>query len=176
MGATLSILFQQIGMSGQYSDYLIIICMAVFFTTFVRAPITGLCMIFELTGQVQNFLPALLGIVIGYVISELARLQPGYEKSLELFIEEEGIYKNIKKVRVEVKIMPNSTADGGMVKKIIWPHNGLVVGLVDESGKASVPDGETILHAGDLITFECDTHNEEKMLEYLYEIVGKQKK
>jgi H+/Cl- antiporter ClcA len=176
MGATLSIIFQQMGMDGAYSDYLIIICMAVFFVTFVRAPITGLCMIFELTGQVQNFLPALLGIVIGYLVSELARLKPGYEKSLELFIEEQGYQKNKKKVTRQVLVMPNSTADGGMVKKIIWPHSGLVVSVVDGDGKSYVPNGETVLHAGETITFECETNDEDKLLSYLYEVVGKPNK
>lgn len=176
LGALLSRLFQTAGFNAEYSDYLIIICMAVFFTTFVRAPITGLCMIFELTGQAANFLPALIGIVIGYMISEICHLEPGYEKMLNLFIEDEGYYKNNKKIRLKVTIQSGAQADGGKVRKIIWPSNGLVVELTDASGKSFVPDGETILRAGDTITFECETSNERDVLDYLYEIVGKPNK
>jgi H+/Cl- antiporter ClcA len=173
IGAILSIIFESWGFNGQYTDYLIIICMAVFFTTFVRAPITGICMVFELTGEFSNFLPALIGIVIGYGVSELFRMQPGYEKCLEMFIEEEGIKKNFKKMRVEVTIQHGSQADGGRVRKIIWPVNGLVVDVRRPDGSTLVPDGETILAADEVITFECETSSEEKLKDYLYEIVGK---
>lgn len=173
LGGVLSLAFRGIGFDAAYSDYLIIICMSVFFTTFVRAPITGLCMVFELTGQMQNLLPALLGVTIGYVVSGLAHLEPGYERLLHMFIEEEGYYKNLKKVRLEAVVQPRSQADGGKVRKIIWPTDGLVVKLVRSDGSSLVPDGETILYAGDTITFECDTSDVGRLKEYLYEIVGK---
>lgn len=173
MGAVLAKLFVPLGFREEYADFLIIICMSVFFTTFVRAPITGLCMIFELTGQAANFLPALLGIVIGHLISELCRLEPGYEKLLGAFIEDEGYYKNNKKIRVQVAVQPDSRADGNKVRKIIWPTNGLVVELSYPDGRSVVPDGETILHAGQIITFECETSDEKGVMSYLFEIVGK---
>lgn len=173
LGAVLAVAFQAMGMDAAFSDYLIIICMAAFFTCFVRAPITGICMIFELTGQFQNFLPAVLGIVIAYLVSELCRLQPGYEKCLSMFIEEEGYLKNAKKIRLRVKVCEGSQADGGKVRKIIWPANGLVVDVTKPDGSTAVPDGETMLYAGETITFECETGDEERLKEYLYEIVGR---
>jgi hypothetical protein len=176
LGGVCSLLFQNIGFNAASSDYLVIICMAVFFTTFVRAPITGICMVFELTGQFQNFLPTLLGITVGYIISEVCRLQPGYEKLLSMFVEEEGCLEHVKKVRLTVLVQAGSTADGAKVKKIIWPTNGLVTNLIKADGTAIVPDGNTILSAGEELTFECETSNEKQLLEYLYEIVGKPKK
>jgi H+/Cl- antiporter ClcA len=173
LGGILSLLFQRIGFNPAYSDYLVIICMAVFFTTFVRAPITGICMIFELTGQLKNFLPALLGITIGYVVSEMCRLQPGYEKLLAMFVDEEGFLKNVKKARVSVTIQKGSQADGGNVRKIIWPAHGLIVGVTRQNGQTFIPDGQTILSAGEVIEFECDTADESQLMDYLYEIVGK---
>lgn len=172
LGALLSAAFRPLGFDPAFTDYLIIICMAVFFTTFVRAPLTGLVMIFELTGQFTNLFPALLGIVVGYIVSELCRLEPGYELCLKMFIDEEGYCRNNKKVRVTAQIMAGSKADGGKVRKIIWPSNGLVVELTGAEG-AVVPDGETILRAGQVITFECETSDEEELMEYLYDIVGK---
>lgn len=173
LGAILSQLFCLMGFNPEYADYLVIICMAVFFTTFVRAPITGLFMIFELTGQSANFLPALLGVVIGTIISEICRLEPGYEKLLNLFIDEQGYYKHNKKVSVQVAIQPGSQADGNKVRKIIWPSNGLVVEVKDGNGGTEVPDGGSVLHAGQVITFECETSDEAELLSYLFEIVGK---
>lgn len=172
IGALCSALFANIGFDPAYSDYLVIICMAAFFTAFVRAPLTGICMVFELTGQFENFLPALLGIVIGYVVSELCRLQPGYERLLSQFIESEKLNKNMRKVSVTALVLPGSQADGGKVRKIIWPANGLVTEVVKADGSVEVPDGATILSAGEKIVFECETDSEDKLREDLYEIVG----
>lgn len=174
VGALLSLLFRQAGMGAEYGDYLVIICMAAFFTCVVKAPITGIVMVFELTGQFANFLPAIIGIVIGNVVGMLFKTEPIYEKCLSQFIEEEKLYEKIKKVRVSVRIMPRSRADGNAVRTVIWPANGLVVSLTEANGNSIVPDGQTVLHAGDTIEFECETDDEKELMEYLSAIVGKQ--
>lgn len=170
-GALLSVGFQNIGMAPEFSDYFVIICMAVFFTTFVRAPITGICMVFELTGQFKNFLPALLGITIAYIVSEVCHLHPGYEKMLAQFIKSEGLDKNVRKVSLTLKIAEGSQADGNRLRKIIWPANGLVTEVIRADGSTEVPDGATTLAAGDSIVFECETDNEKALKEYLADIV-----
>lgn len=174
LGAVMSLLFQMGGMDAKYSDYLIIICMAAFFTCIVKAPITGIVMVFELTGQFQNFLPAMLGIAIGYIVGMLFKTEAIYEKNLEQYIADEKLYEKVKKVRLELKIMANSKADGSAVRKIVWPTNGLVVGIIKEDGSATVADGETVLRAGEVIIFECETDDEKELSEYMYSIVGKQ--
>ncbi len=176
LGAILSILFQMGGMDPKFGDYLIIICMAAFFTCIVKAPITGMVMVFELTGQFVNFLPALLGVTIGYLIGMLFKTEAIYEKNLEQYIADEKLYDKVKKVRLELKVMLNSKADGATVRKIVWPTNGLVVGVIKEDGTQTVADGETVLHAGEGIIFECETDDEKELLDYMYSIVGKQDK
>ena len=172
-GALLSILFQKAGMDGVYSDYLVIICMASFFTCVVKAPITGIVMVFELTGQFRNFLPALIGSVIGYLIGMLFRTEAIYEKSLEQYIDDRKIKLNFVKERVRLLIHEHTKADGTPVRAVVWPTNGLVVELIHEDGSQTVPDGETVLHAGQEIVFECETDSRDELLEYLYELVGR---
>ena len=175
LGGILSIGFMRGGMDPAFSDYFIIICMAVFFTTIVRAPITGIVMVFELTGQFTNFLPVLLGIAIGYLISMLCKVEPIYEKNLEGFIEDEKIYENFKKERVTLTVQPHSKADSAKVRAIVWPANGLVVEVTTADGNTIVPDGESVLNAGDRIVFECETDSLNELYGYLYDIVGKPK-
>ena len=171
-GALLSLGFQNIGMSAQFSDYFVIICMAIFFTAFVRAPLTGICMIFELTGQFRNFLPAMIGITVAYIVSELCHLQPGYEKMLEQFIKAEGLDKHVRKVSLTVTVQPSSQADGSGLRKIIWPANGLVTQVIHADGSTEVPDGSSVLNAGDSIVFVCETDDEKQLKEYLDAIVA----
>lgn len=173
-GGLLSLLFQKAGMDGVMSDYIVIICMSVFFTTVVKAPITGIVMVFELTGQFTNFLPAMLGIALGYLISMIFKLEPIYERSLNEYIEAEKINENVKKERISVLITPQSKADGAKIRAIIWPTNGLVVEIIEEDGKVIVPDGETVMQAGSMLVFECETDSREELLQYLISIVGKQ--
>lgn len=173
LGAILSVLFQICGMQGAYGDYLVIICMAAFFTCIVKAPITGIVMVFELTGQFTNFLPALLGIAIGYIVGHIFKTEAIYEKNLQQFIADEKLYEKVKKVRLELEVFANSKADGSAVRKIVWPTNGLVVGIVKEDGNTIVADGESVLKAGEKIIFECETDDEAELKDYLYSIVGK---
>lgn len=173
LGAILSALFEQAGMDGQYADYLIIICMAVFFTTFVRAPITGLFMIFELTGQFANPLPALIGIVIASLVAEVCRLEPGYEKNLHGFIKDEGFADRQKPVRLTVTVQPRSLADGGRINKQIWPSGGLVTAITEADGTPVIPSGGTYMKAGQVLEFECTADDEDDVEEYLYAIVGR---
>ncbi|MCD8372319.1 MAG: ClC family H(+)/Cl(-) exchange transporter [Clostridia bacterium] len=176
LGAILSLAFTAIGMDPTYTDYLIIICMAAFFTTIVRAPITSIVMVFELTGQFTNCLPVLIGVAIGYFVGEMFRIDPIYEKCLDMFVEEEKINTSAKKQRVDVTVMPDSEADGRMVRTLIWPAGGLVVEVVAADGHRFVPDGKTKLNAGDTITFECVAASADDLKEYLYEVVGKPEK
>ncbi len=171
-GAALSIIFQKAGMDPSYSDYLVIICMATFFTCIVKAPITGIVMCFELTGTFSNSLPVLIGITVGYLIGELCRTHPIYERSLELFIKEENAYKGMKKEKVSAFIRSGSSAEGCRIRKVIWPTNGLVTNIIYPDGKSIVPDGETILLSGVQIVFECDTTDEKYLLKYITEITG----
>lgn len=171
-GAVMAILCNKIGMDQSLNDYLVVICMAAFFTAIVKAPITGIVMCFELTGQFTNFLPVLIGVAVGYLIGELCRTQPIYEKCLDMFIEEEGITKNDVKVRLRATIMPKSPADGTRVRKVVWPTNGLVVSLIHTDGKAEVPDGETVLIAGETIIFECETSDIEELKLYMTDVTG----
>lgn len=174
LGAILSLLFQSAGMDAKYSDYLVIICMAAFFTCIVKAPITGIVMVFELTGQFANFLPALIGIVTGLLLGKLFKTDSIYEKCLDMFIAEEKIYEKVKKVRLSLTVGENTRADGVAIRSIIWPANGLVIARTGLDGVDTVPDGETVLHAGESFIFECETDDEEELKKYLYTIVGEQ--
>lgn len=173
LGALLSMACQTLGMDPACADYLVIICMSVFFVTVVKAPITAIVMTFELTGQFQNMLPALIGVAVGYLISELFRLEPIYERSLDQFVQEEKIYENHKIFRVQAVVRKNSLADGNPVRKIIWPTNGLVVEVLNPDGKRFIPDGETRLSEGQTIVFESESSSEKELLSYIYEITGK---
>lgn len=171
LGALLCVGFKSAGMGAQFADYIIIVTMAAYFTTVVRAPITGLIMIFEFTGQFQFLLPALLGVCIGYVIGEVFRTQSVFEKCLDLIVEDQKVHTGAVKRRVTFEVEEGSYAEGRALRSVLWPAGGMVTEVIPLKGEKFVPDGKTVLSAGDKITFECVAVSEEDVKSYLADIV-----
>ena len=171
LGALLCVWFESIGMDSAMSDYIIIITMAAYFTTVVRAPITGLVMVFEFTGQFENLLPALLGVGIGFIVGELFRTQSVFEKCLEFIVRERNIKFCAEKKSVTVEVEEGSYADGRSIRSVLWPAGGMVTEVTSRDGGRFIPGGGTRLKAGDAITFECSALSEEDLKNYLAEIV-----
>ena len=171
LGALLCEGFRGAGMSASAADYIIIITMAAYFTTVVRAPVTGIIMIFEFTGEFGFLLPALLGVCIGYIIGEVFRTQSVFEKCLDLIVEDQHVQTGAVKRRVVLEVEEGSYAEGRAVRSVLWPAGGMVTEVVSSSGERFVPDGKTVLSAGDRIAFECVAASEEDVKSYLSDIV-----
>ncbi len=92
MGAVLSkllsLLFVKMGMDPALSDLLVALGMVTFFMTVVRAPITGVIMSVELTGQFAFLLPAVICAAVSYFVGAVFHTKPIYEYMLDKMIEE----------------------------------------------------------------------------------------
>ena len=58
-----------------------------YFAAVVKAPITGIVLLTEMSGSFQHFLPLSLVVFIAYVISSLLGTQPIYESLMERSLE-----------------------------------------------------------------------------------------
>ncbi len=171
LGALLSLLCVQMGMDPAYSDVMIMICMATFFTTIVKAPVTGIVMVVELTWSFTFLLPVVMGVAVGYLVGDVFHTQPIYDKLLEGIVEEQKVREGAKKETVRLRVVKGSTADGRAVRDILWPSDALVIAL-SRGGTAIVPDGETVLEAGDEITIVGETSDYKSFAEDLAVTVG----
>ena len=172
LGALLGELCALMGMNPAYTDVLIMICMATFFTTVVKAPITGIVMIVELTWNFTFLLPAILGVAVGYLIGDVFRTEPLYDKLLEgILAERKGKEKRWVTLRLRVK--EGSTAAGRAVRDVLWPA-GARIALLEHEGKVIMPDGNSELEAGDIVTAagETDEEHEAEFTELLTLTVG----
>ena len=75
------------------------------------------------------------------------------------------------KRRVVLEVEEGSYAEGRAVRSVLWPAGGMVTEVVSSSGERFVPDGKTVLSAGDRISFECVAASEEDVKSYLSDIV-----
>ena len=64
------------------------LAMAAHFASIVRAPLTGMFLIIEMTGgRIDFFLPILIVSLVTYLIAEIFNNEPIYESLLNLMVE-----------------------------------------------------------------------------------------
>lgn len=171
MGGLLSMLCGAMGMDAAYSDALILICMASFFTTVVKSPVTGIVMVVELTWSFTFLLPVILGVAAGYLMGAVFRTEPIYDKLLDELMEERGKTHPVEQLIARVRVTENGHAAGRTLRDVLWPSGALVVKVVRGEEEIS-PDGNTRLFEGDILIVKGKTSDRGDYLEALEKTVG----
>lgn len=137
----------------------IILGMAGYFSAIVRAPITGIVLISEMTGSLGHLLTLSLVALLAYLIPDLMKCKPIYDQLLRRMLANQSGGKAAvptgAKVLLESIIHHGSAAENHKVCEITWPNTCLVVSLMREE-QEFVPKGDTVFHAGDKIVLLCD--------------------
>ena len=145
---------------------IIIIAMAAFFSGSVRAPITGTVLISEMTGSFYHLMILGMASAIAYIVAQLCGSQPIYEalllKSLNSHSTPEP--NTVKKERniIEVPVSSGSQIENKKVKDIPWPEHTLLVD-VKRGSEQLIPDGNTVIRAGDFLYGLAETENAEEV-------------
>ena len=141
----------------------VIIGMAGYFTAIVRAPITGIVLIAEMTGSFENFLPLTLVSIIAYIVAEGLKCAPIYDSLLENQLEGKdlGINKeeHHEKVIISRIVKHGSLMCGKQVKDIEWPRRSLLL-TVERMGNKMMPSGQMTIQAEDVLQVVTDLNNE----------------
>lgn len=170
LGGLLNILWLKWGMDKSYCDLMVMICMAALFTTVVKAPITSIVMICEFTGSFAHLLPVIIAVFIGYLVGQIFRTDGIYEELLEEYEKENDIHERVLEV-FTLTLEQGALADKRIVRDILWPVGARVKEIARGDEKV-LPDGETLLHSGDVLTIVCRTGDPEKIREELEHILG----
>lgn len=149
-----------IGIDPVYINNFVLLAMAGYFTAIVRAPITGIILLFEMSGSVSQMLSLAIVSVAAYITATLLKSEPIYDSLLGRLLEGKekkngGGAPGRQKMLSEFVIMSGSVLEGRMVMDIHWPGNCLLV-AVERGGKELIPRGKTRLEAGDRLTVLTD--------------------
>lgn len=127
--------------------------MAAFFSAVVRAPLTGIVLVLEMTGDYQQLLPSLTASMVAFVLSERLGITPIYDALLayDLKREQPDIHAHREPVLLEFVIEEDSQMDGKPISDIPLPERCLFV-TITRHGSDLLPNGATVLHRGDHIT------------------------
>lgn len=170
-GAVIGKVFIAMGMNAEYFPALVLISMTTFFAASVRAPITAVVLIMELSGYDSDFLPVVIAIFTAFLVAELIGNTPLYDSLLERLREQNNKEEKVVKRSFGVVIEHGAFVVGRRIKDIIWPADGLVTELVKEEGESIVPDGETVMEEGDKLTLVVESNNYKETVEYISHLV-----
>ncbi len=171
LGALLNRLFFAWGMEQRYGDLMIMICMAAFFTTVVKAPITSIVMICEFTGSFAYLLPVIIAVAIGYIVGELFRTDGIYEELLEQYEEETGVEQRAARIVFHLEVAHGAIAEKREIRDVLWPKGARVKEIV-RGEETLYPDGDTVLRSGDKLLIVCTTDEPKKIQAELEQILG----
>ena len=155
------------GVPNQYIIDFIILAMAGNFASIVKAPITGIILITEMTGSFEHMLALSVVVIISYVTSDLLKSEPIYESLLERWIEKVGSEveePSNNKTLLEVGVELGSEAEGKEIKDVNWPETALLV-AIKRGNNEIIPKGSIEIQSGDYLVVMVDESRASSVLE-----------
>ncbi|GIM27591.1 chloride ion channel protein [Clostridium polyendosporum] len=144
--------------SPEFINNFIILAMAGYFTSIVRAPITGIILITEMTGSFTHLLSLSIVSITAYIVADLLKSEPIYEALLKRQLRKDkceltGSSKN--KIILEIPVFLGSEMDGKMIKDLSLSTDCLLVGIRRGEDEI-IPKGNTFIYSGDYLIVLVD--------------------
>lgn len=124
-----------------------VVGMAALFTAIVRAPLTGIVLIVEMTGNYRQMLPLLVACFCAYAVAELLKDLPIYEALLERDLLRDGSQVKLKEPIVMDFLIEEGALFSGMEVRLLGLPPGCVIMRCTQGGRVFVPTATTILEA-----------------------------
>lgn len=160
------------GLPPEYINNFVLLAMAGYFTAIVRAPLTGIILIFEMTGSLSQLASLTLVSIAAFVVATLMRSEPIYESLLTGILKRQGerIPEDAgDRVLREYAVMYRSQLDGRKISEIQWPAGSLIV-TVKRGGREILPVGSTRLKASDTLMVLSDETQEANVHKRIQEL------
>lgn len=153
----------------------VVISMAGMFASIVRAPLTGIILVFEMTGNLESLLPLATVSLISYAVANLFGVNPIYETLLEKILssnpKKPEFHNENEKVLKTYVIPVGSPLNNKAIMDIDWGRHCLVVSI-DRNDVSITPKGETVLKEGDELAILVSQRHFSKDSERLEKIIN----
>jgi len=164
-----------LGISPELFDNFVILGMVGFFAAVVRAPITGIILLVEMTGNFNELLSMTLISITAYFTADMLKSPPVYEWLLRNMIiaNKAGVIKGDtgEKVTVETVVHNGSKAEGKKLRDLQLPDKCLLVS-VKRNGHDFIPDGNFKLMANDNLVFLANENSETRVRRGLHKVTS----
>ena len=129
-----------------------VVGMAAYFTAIVRAPLTGIVLIVEMTGSYAQMLPLLAACFAAYAIAEGLGDKPIYEVLLERDLARGGEMPHLREPQVIIVAVEHGAPfDGKPIRELGLPP-GCILVSIRRGFEDIVPVAATVVQAEDRLT------------------------
>jgi CIC family chloride channel protein len=136
----------------EHPETFAVVGMAAYFSGIVRAPLTGMVLIVEMTGNYSLVLPLLVACLTAYGVADLLGDQPVYEALLERdLLRAEGAPELHGTLLLDFTVEPGAEFEGKMVRELGLPPGAILINL-RRGPTMHVPSATSLLEAGDQVT------------------------
>lgn len=160
------------GLDPVFLNNFVLLAMAGYFAAVVRAPLTGIILIFEMTGTLTQMLSLSVVSIVAYVTATLLGSRPIYESLLDRLLLRRG--EKPPKEQGEKMLMHFAVSRGSRIEdltigEVQWPENCLLV-AIERGSQEIIPRGKTRLLAGDVIVTMTDERDEARIHDEMEEL------
>lgn len=129
-----------------------IVGMVAYFAAVVRAPLTGVVLISEMTNSFPLLFVYLLASLTAYLVAEAFHEKPVYESLMDIGLESQELTElaSDEPLIIHLAVEHESAMEGEQLRNLPLPHGALMT-TVRRAGRELVPDGDTVFQAGDEI-------------------------
>lgn len=152
---------QFFGIDPVFLNNFVLLAMAGYFAAIVRAPLTGIILLFEMTGSLSQMLSLSLVSIVAYIVATLLNSKPIYESLLEnLLLKIKPERRNKRSPSQEKSIFAaivqaSSKLDNALISDIEWPTECLLI-CIRRGTAEIIPKGKTRLLVGDEVVVLVD--------------------
>jgi len=151
-GSLFGVLLSATFVPGEYIAVFCVCAMAGALSGSVKAPVTSILLMAEMTGSLVHLLPVAACSFIALLSSDLLKVPPIYEALLERTMKNnsEAAESHKQGALLEIPVEIGSDASGRKISDISWPKGSLVAGVHRGDGDI-IPNGNTVLLPGDYL-------------------------
>ena len=141
------------GISDTYYVNFVALGVAGLFAAVVRAPVTAVVLVFELTGSLDALLSVSIVSILAYLTANILKVDPFYEHLLEGLLGTTPPDPTMngelgEKVLRTVYVGTGSALEGKLIRNVPWPDQTRIV-TIERAGHEIIPTGDTRLQGLD---------------------------
>ncbi len=171
-----NVAINQIGIRGGLYEEFVVIGMAGLFSSIVRAPLTGIILVFELTGDMHSLLPIATVSLISYAVANTIGTAPFYSILFEKAVENTDSptlnTKEVEKVIQTFTIPVGSKVADKKISDIDWGKHCLIVS-VERDETPITPKGDTLLKEDDTLVMLISQRHFSQDVQRIVDIIKK---
>ena len=136
-----------------YLSNFVVLAMVCVLTAVVRSPLLSVVLVLELNGNMTHLLGLAFCSIMAYFICMALDFEPIYDILLKRMLNKrvEGNGVNDEFTMFDIKLGYNNGVSNKKIKDIDFPKDALIA-EVDSNGEKYVPNGDSVLKTGDIVT------------------------